>query len=132
MGSKHESLGWALAHLQAEGKGPAPSAADADNVLLAKMKERYRQLSSNGQLKAVLESLPEQSCLSEKPFLESNEDFFIVLFSDIKHEEACIKLYTHMNDCFSCFEIFSQVLRDYYRFGENHYTAHAGGGGQDD
>ena len=54
-------------------------------------------------------------CSINQPFLENNEDFFIALFSDTKHDDACIRLYKHMNDCYPCFEIFSQVLRDYYR-----------------
>ena len=111
-------LGWALAHLQTEKNLSALQVSEADSDYLRYMRERYRQLSRDGKLIAVLEKLPDRPCLMNHPFLEGNEDFFIALFSKTKHDEACIRLYKHMNDCYRCFEIFSQVLRDYYRQGE--------------
>jgi len=112
-------MGWALAHLQTGQNRISLTLSESENVYLTHMKERHRQLHSDGQLIKILDRLPGQPCFIGQPFLEGNEDFFIALFSEVKHDEACIRLYKHMNDCYACFEIFSQVLRDYYQHGEN-------------
>jgi hypothetical protein len=111
-------LGWALAHLQTGQSGTSLTVSGPESGYLTHIQERYRQLHSDGQLLKILDRLPGQPCLIDRPFLEGNEDFFIALFSNTKHDEACIRLYKHMNDCYPCFEIFSQVLRDYYQQGE--------------
>ena len=111
-------LGWALAHLQAKGIRSAADQSGPDRDYLNHMQARYRELSHNGKSTVIVRQLPACPCLIDKPFLENNEDFFITLFSDIEHEEVCARLYKHMNDCYPCFEIFSQVLRDYYQQGE--------------
>ena len=118
MKSNEPTLGWALAHLQAEKTIEHPPLSEADKSYLDHMIRRIDFLKADGRLLSVLETVPAQSCLYNHPFLESNQDFFIALFSNAKQEETCIKLYHHLNDCYHCFEIFSQVLRDYYNCGE--------------
>ncbi len=118
MRTQKVSLGWALAHLQAEKKVQSAQVSEADKDYLHKILKRYYLMKDNGRLHEALEELPTHTCSLDHPFLQNNEDFFIALFSDTKHDEACIRLYKHMNDCYRCFEIFSQILRDYYHHGE--------------
>jgi hypothetical protein len=118
MKSNEPTLGWALAHLQAEQTIEHPPMSATDKNYLEPMIRRFEFLKADGRLSSVLKTVPAQSCLYNHPFLENNEDFYIALFSNTKQEETCIKLYQHLNDCYHCFEIFSQVLRDYYYCGE--------------
>ena len=118
MKTQKPSLGWALAHLQTEKKVAVAEFSEADKDYLDKILNRYDSMKNNGSLNKALEALPTHTCSFSHLFLQNNEDFFIALFSNTKHDEACIRLYKHMNDCYPCFEVFSQVLRDYYHCGE--------------
>jgi hypothetical protein len=118
MKTQQPTLGWALACLGAEEQGKSARFSPADRDYLYKIRGRCRSMKSNGRLSEALDTIPGQACSMGQPFLQQNEDFFIALFSDTRHDEACIKLYKHLNDCYWCFEIFSQFLCDYYRYGE--------------
>ena len=118
MKTQKPSLGWALAHLQTERKVESAQFSEADKNYLHKIVSRYDSMKNNGSFYEALEALPTHTCSFDHLFLQNNEDFFIALFSNTKHDEACIRLYKHMNDCYPCFEVFSQVLRDYYLQGE--------------
>ena len=118
MKTQKPTLGWALAHLQTEKKQASAQFSDADKDYLHKILSRYDSMKNNGSLNEALRALPTHSCSFDDLFVQNNEDFFIALFSNTKHDEACIRLYKHMNDCYPCFEIFSQVLRDYYHCSE--------------
>ena len=108
------TLGWALAHLQTPNNEIFTQFTPGNRSYLEKMINRLKILNSDGRLTAILNSLPERGCNSNTPFLENNDDYFIALFSNTKYDKACINLYNHLNNCYHCFEIFSQVLRDYY------------------
>ena len=108
------TLGWALAHLPTGTNGISTNFAPDQRNYLVQMVDRLKMLSSDGQRTSILDSIPERGCTSTKPFLEHNDDYFILLFSNNRHDQACISLYNHLNNCYHCFEIFSQVLRDYY------------------
>ena len=118
MKSNAPTLGWAIAHLQTEQISQDQPLSDPAKTYLDHMIRRFDFLKTDGRLSSILETVPVKACIFNHPFLENNEDFFIALFSDTKQEETCIKLYQHLNDCYHCFEIFSQVLRDYYNCGE--------------
>jgi hypothetical protein len=108
------TLGWALAHLQATNNEIFTQFAQDQRSYLEQIVNRLKILNSDGQMATILTSLPDGGCTSSTPFLENNDDYFIVLFSNTKNDQACINLYNHLNNCYHCFEIFSQVLRDYY------------------
>jgi hypothetical protein len=50
----------------------------------------------------------------DSPFLSGNEDFFLQVFLNQHKDPVCLELAAHLNRCYACFEIFSQILRDYY------------------
>lgn len=64
-------------------------------------------VSANGFL------IPTQPCLLENPFLADNHDFFLNLFIVNPPDFPCQQLMRHLNDCYSCFEFFTQVMRDF-------------------
>jgi hypothetical protein len=109
------NLGWALAHLQTANTEISRKIPQDHLNYLEQVTNRLKVLNSDGKLIEILESLPDKGCTVDNPFLENNEDYFIALFSNTKYDKACIRLYNHLNNCYHCFEIFSQVLRDYYR-----------------
>jgi hypothetical protein len=108
------TLGWALAHLQTARDLQNAQFAPDQRSYLDHIVDRLNLLNSDSKLDEILESLPNKGCAGGNPFLENNDDYFIALFSNAKYDEACINLYNHLNNCYHCFEIFSQVLRDYY------------------
>lgn len=62
-----------------------------------------------------LPDIPENTCSLDAPFLEKNIDLFLHLYMGKAQPEICEQLTRHLNNCFHCFEIFTQVLTDYYR-----------------
>ena len=77
---------------------------------------RFVELSSNRQ-DDVYTKIPHCSCPSDKPFLTENMDFFIsflLIGIDEADEKSHAKLTKHLNDCFWCFELFTDVVRDYF------------------
>ena len=85
------NLGGALVYLPIAPKYSSTEPAPAHNAYVRHIQKRYQELNRNGNLPTILEKLPENSCLINKPFLANNEDFFIALFSDTKHDEACVR-----------------------------------------
>jgi hypothetical protein len=118
MSTNESKLGWALAHLESEQLSQSTQLNETDRCYLDQLVQRLDDLKKNGRVATVLTKIPAQSCLHNHPFLENNDDFFIAFFTSSKQENACINLFKHLNDCFHCFEIFSQVLRDYYHSNE--------------
>jgi len=62
--------------------------------------------------------IPKGSCLLDQPFLEDNIDFFILYLkigrtNGIKGFD-CVKLIQHLNDCYRCFDIYSNTLQEYF------------------
>ena len=62
------------------------------------------------------EHLVEYRCQTDKPFLQGNLDFFLLLLfgrSDVQGRQ-CQQIFRHLNFCYRCFEDFSEVMRYYY------------------
>jgi hypothetical protein len=116
------TLGEALAILAVESRvadgnhgqtfaGPAES-------YLQRLRERAQTLRSPENLAAIFNAVPAQRCEIEKTFLAENEDFFLAYFlasaSSANGGSSCWNLFKHLNDCFECFEEFSNVMQNYY------------------
>jgi hypothetical protein len=89
---------------------------------ITQLHHRFVELSMPETKKSILENIPQHACLSDKPFLNDNKDFFIsflLLGPDDDNEEIHKDLLKHLNDCHWCFEIFTQVLRDYFHSSRN-------------
>ena len=89
---------------------------------LKKLREHVNNFQSSG-LDSILQKCPTGPCQTESPFLQENEDFFIALVMfKIRGEQNgkhCNPLIEHLNDCFRCFEVYSEVMRQYYSNSQN-------------
>ena len=68
-----------------------------------------RNNSENHEIK-----IPDQTCSIHNSFLNNNYDFFHKYISDYSTDNTCSKLFVHLNNCYSCFCVFSQTMRDYF------------------
>ena len=96
---------------------------------LKHMMDTYQRLKSEDENK-FFKGLPGQSCNSSKAYLENNDEFFIyyiLLFDRLESKKNLItRIITHLNDCFWCFEIYSQVMQDYYNTSQKLLGTHNG------
>jgi len=64
----------------------------------------------------LLNGVPDSRCNPESRLVGNKEFFTAYLLeyrSNDEHQQHCKKLSRHLNDCFQCFEVFSDVVRDY-------------------
>lgn len=109
------NLGSALALLKADNNNiPALNGRPA-NKNVTDLRMRFIALHSAGKEARLFNNIPEGMCYGGKPFLAENTDFFLALFLNESEHAACSKLIKHLNDCYACFEIFTAIVRDYYR-----------------
>jgi hypothetical protein len=83
---------------------------------LSAMQSRFIELSSK-KPDDIFKHIPRCSCNSDFPFLENNLDFFIAFLLigiDENNVEDHAKITKHLNDCFWCFELFTDVVRDFF------------------
>ena len=101
----------ALLKTQLEGRelsDPLP-VDDQDKITLERLRKHLQELESMQNSGEILSAIPPHVCLSE-PFLKNNEIFLLALF--LKHSSLnhCTTLYEHLNSCFACTEVFSDVV----------------------
>jgi hypothetical protein len=72
------------------------------------------ELNDDGLIKKLFTKIPECTCQSEHPYLHDNKEFFIALLIIKSGHYCCEQLTRHLNNCFNCFDVFCQVLRDYF------------------
>lgn len=117
------SLGEALAMLAAEQQAasidrPAPPSAQ-EAAYLTFMRARLQEITAHDLAGAILTSLPSHRCHTDSPFLLHNQDYFLSRFL-VKKRGAqkvpadCKRLFTHLNNCYPCFEVFCEVTQAYY------------------
>ncbi len=77
------------------------------------VKELYDDLKQNGNDELLV--LPITSCSTKESILEDNDRFFVdhtliePLQKNIRHD----RLVKHLNNCYECFQIYSQFYKDY-------------------
>lgn len=127
MKATNQTLGRALAQWQAQHMNTLEQIPEDQNDHIRLIDRRYLELKNDSKMQSLMASLPQGACSYEQPFLKDNQDFFITLFSEWRDDHACIKLYEHLNSCYYCFEIMSEVLREYY-LQKQELEAEKGGG----
>jgi len=118
----NRTFGQALAYLEFEEKNGEPYSgsllAEHELDCLTELKKRMQQLRQHKNNNEILGEIPDKMCQSEQTFLQDNIDFFLVLLffqaQTKNRNDKCLKISTHLNTCYRCFEIFSQVMRNYY------------------
>lgn len=85
-----------------------------DEDIFYYVQEIYRDLKQNGVKDLLV--IPSTSCSSKESVLLHNDRFFIghTLINPALSKKKHDKLIKHLNDCFACFEIYSQFYKDYY------------------
>jgi hypothetical protein len=126
MDQTHFNLGKSLAHLRIVDE----FANDADFIRrfendrdLIKFKDRLKDLSTNSEYNLIIEKLDHNECSLDAPFLKDNCDLFLLLLFRKEIPQLCTNLGKHLNDCYQCFQIFSQVMQDYYQEYQQIYSA---------
>ena len=103
---KHTQLGKELKSLE-------------DKGYVQKLYQRWQSLVNHqNQVESLLNAIPEEPCHDEKCHLADNEDFFVVYMlmylPKAVNDNYCIGLVKHLNNCYRCFKVYSDVMRDYY------------------
>lgn len=112
---RDDNLGMALALLKTGRDSIPPFRGQSGESYVKDLRIRSIALKSARGEARLFNNIPEGACYTDKPYLADNTDFFLALFLNESDSAACSKLITHLNNCYSCFEIFTGVVRDYYR-----------------
>jgi hypothetical protein len=112
------SLGQALAYVKAMGAEVTPKGkkllSDSAQNYINSLCHFRNDLNNDQSLQRIFAGIPEYTCQSSKSFLTNNFKFFIALLLLHSENYSCEKLIKHLNSCYSCFDVFCQVLRDYF------------------
>lgn len=117
----NRSIGRSLALLVADGNhenlsSSTSSFSKADDQ--ASPNKSPADFDSAKKKKSVFKDIPEYPCQTVKPFLENHSEFFLqlILSSQRGHDIDldCNRLTKHLNDCYKCFQIFCNTMREYY------------------
>ena len=119
------SFGAALAILVRQHSTPdiETNGPDTDGRL-TELAETWQLLANSpDRIQEILDAFPEASCHEETCKLADNYDFFMAYFLggllNNMRENTCHRLFIHLNDCYRCFGVFSDVMRDYCRGVDN-------------
>ena len=105
-----ENIGYKLAFLQNSTNSNSFSIPDESENNI----EQFNQENSKNNLPTLSHVIPDQICSINDSFLNNNFDFFNNYIYGPPEYKNCLKLFTHLNSCYSCFSIFSQTMRDFF------------------
>jgi hypothetical protein len=81
------------------------------------IEKRLKIINSSKSSMFININIPNESCLIENPFMENNIDFFLLYLGiAICPNNKCIdcnKLIKHLNDCYRCFDLYCNTIREY-------------------
>jgi len=86
-----------------------------DDDFLNSLRLRAASLENDKFKSANVDGIPENGCYLDQLYLDNNPDFFLNLFLNGPQNGVCVKLTQHLNNCFGCFQVFTEVIRDYYQ-----------------
>jgi hypothetical protein len=90
---------------------------EKDQIWLENFKRSLASVNSGKYVEPVLLSIPKTCCKTDKPFLKEHSDI-LPTFMAKQSSKYCQKLFIHLNDCYFCFEIYSEEMRRYSRLME--------------
>ncbi len=113
------AIGQALAYLKynsySKSDEDAANIPEEQRLMITMLRERINALNTHQNAAAHLKMrIPENQCDSDNLFIKNNHDLLLALFFDHNREHYCAQLGLHLNNCFRCFEYFSDVIRGYY------------------
>ena len=122
MSTQALTLGQALAVWEAERRRGNPDVEPQlslqEREQLQSLRQRMSRLAEIGPWQEIFKTVPERCCRMEEIFLAGNEAFFVacllVVTSEKENNHDCMRFFKHLNDCYTCFDEFCHVIRDYY------------------
>lgn len=118
MTKKRLTIGQALAVIDAKLNRGASFETLTDGAENISEIENLLKLFHNNSGQDVTVQPPQNICLSESPYIQGNTKLLMACF--ISNDENSLserekkKLTKHLNDCYWCFRVFSQVSRDFH------------------
>ena len=104
---------------------------ESDKVYLDNLRNRCEKLQRKNNWEKLCDEIPEQRCVSSRPFFEQNVDFFITYLVILKKHELeykqSDKLINHLNNCFWCFEYYCKVMQNFYQMSQRLLSLQHGG-----
>ncbi len=110
-----QALGFLKAEHDAEYSQDWHELSESERNYQELLRKRLKSIRANEKALEIFAGIPGEQCSRVKPHFADNEDFFLALFFINPQNGHCLRLSKHLNKCLSCFEIFSQVMRDYYQ-----------------
>lgn len=115
-------LGRALAFLEFELAGGQIAQTNISEKAfedLSSFRKRLQELKIPATVEKIFSDKPLAACQTDKSFLQGSNDFLLAFVLLIKPDESLLQKYcewmtSHLNDCFWCFEVYSEVMRDYF------------------
>jgi len=91
--------------------------SEVEKEFLNQMRQRLGSIKAHNTAEGIIRSLPRSSC-KDGSYIDGNRDFFLSCLI-VRHNEAQEVsdnrgFFNHMNSCCKCFEIFAEVLREYF------------------
>lgn len=87
---------------------------DFFQILQGRMKALLKEPET---VRQILSDFPDECCESENSALADNIDFFVAHLVVGPHSginsKHCVRLSSHLNNCFRCFETYCDVTRDF-------------------
>ena len=126
MDNKYIKLGKSLAHLRLVDEFAEDTnfvRKFEDKVELSEFRNRLKNLTSSPERNIIINKLDQRECTFDSPFLKDNPDIFLLLLFQKEIPELCANLGNHLNDCYQCFRIFTEVMQDYYQEYQNLYSS---------
>lgn len=108
------NIGHILALLQNENKNTL-KLTDKSVSEIQDLRDQINQKTQQGKLYLSWQKIPKHTCSESDIFLDENIDFFLSYLVYSNEEKNCMKLFSHLNKCYCCFNIFSQTMRDYFQ-----------------
>lgn len=113
------TLGRAIGYLQLQRDGSfsveTPALSPEGKDYLERLSEILQKLENQNDALPPLKNIPLYPCELDRPYLNQNEPFFLAFFLIPGFKMNCSDLFVHLNNCFSCASIFSDMLRDYHQ-----------------
>ncbi len=111
---------FALLQLKLDGESPA-DLSEEDRAKIEELERKLKSQSTETLWKKVAKGLPNRECKDENEFFAREDICLGLMFHGFKDsDEDRNRYFQHMNTCFYCFELYSDVMRGYLSELEKH------------
>lgn len=117
--NSNDMIGRALAVIEVEAESNHTVASLPSSLVeyVQHLKQVREELLDDGRAAQILTDIPIPCCQNKKALLDGNERYFVARFAierdDTDDSKPCRSLATHLNNCYRCFNSFTDVLRHF-------------------